>query len=109
MKPGWLLLLVVFVVLPLAAVLGGGPLLFYVFGDGSWIPEDSPGFGLVRWWWFGSGREISVGLVAFVVLLCRRVALERAALLAVGAGLATLGWFFAVLLVVLALNPGALS
>jgi len=57
-RPGWMLLVVLFVVLPLAAVWLVDPILFSVYGNGHVISPDSPGADLaaaagavtVPWW-----------------------------------------------------------
>jgi hypothetical protein len=99
----------VLVVLPLAAVLGGNPLIFHLYGNGNFIPYDSPGVELIRFWdtW---GREIVVGVVASAVLLARRVVPPVALATGLAAGIATLAWTFGVLFVALAMaGPGALN
>ena len=108
-RPGWVLLGIVFVILPLAAVLGENAFFFNVFGNGSTIPLESVGAGLLEWW-ERIGRELTVGLAACVVLLIGRVRPIRAALLGATAGVLTFAWFVAVLFVALACaGPNALG
>jgi len=92
-RPGWKILVVVFAGLPLAAVWLVEPLLFFVVGNGHYIPADSAGFGLVRWWNAGAGQMMTAGVVALAVLLLRRVFPPLALGLAAVAGAATVAWW----------------
>jgi hypothetical protein len=101
------LLLVVFVVLPGAAVFGNWA-IFHLFGNGSYLPFNSTGDHVLRWW-DGWGRPLMVGVVAWLLLTIRRISPPKSALLALGSAAASLLWLYAVLIVVLILNPGALD
>src|SRR4051812_6877155 len=68
-KARWPLLLVVFVVLPGAAVFGNWA-IFHLFGNGSYLPFDSTGDHVLRWW-DGWGRPLMVGVVAWLLLTIR--------------------------------------
>jgi hypothetical protein len=102
-------LVVVFVALPLLALLLVVPLLFAVFGDGYRIAPDSPGSGILEWWDLSAGREITVGVAALVVLLVRKVFPPLALALAALAGIFTLVWFVIVLFASVAFFGGSLE
>ena len=103
----WPLLLVVFVVLPGAAVFGNWA-IFHLFGNGSYLPIDSTGDHVLRWW-DGWGRPVMVGTVAWLLLTIRRISPLKSALLALGSAAASFLWLYAALIVFLMLNPGALD
>jgi hypothetical protein len=108
-KPGWLLLVAVFVALPLVAVLGGQTLIFHVFGNGSFIATGSPGIGILDWW-DHIGRELTVALTAFGLLVGFRLSPWRSVVLACAAGAVTFAWWVAVVLVALSFaGPNALN
>jgi hypothetical protein len=98
-RPGWVLLVLLWTALPLAAVLAVQPLLFAIYGDGGTIAPDTTGSDLVTWWDDQWGREIAVGAIALVVLLARRVFPPLALALAAVAGGLTLVWLIAMVLV----------
>ena len=104
-KPGWPLLLVVFVLLPGAAV-WGDTAIFHLYGDGHYLPYGSAGEHVLHWW-DGAGRPLCVGVAAFLLLLAFRIGPSRAALLAAAASYV---WLFAVVFVALWLaGPNALN
>jgi hypothetical protein len=108
-RPGWKLLVVVFVALPMTTVWLGEPLLFSVFGSGAYIPVDSAGYALTRWWNEGGGQMITVGVVALLVLLARRVFPLLAMALAGGAGALTVAWWFISLFVYVAVTGASVN
>jgi uncharacterized BrkB/YihY/UPF0761 family membrane protein len=106
-KARWPLLLVVFVVLPGAAVFGSWA-IFHLFGNGSYLPIDSIGDHVLRRW-DGWGRPVMVGAVAWLLLAIRRVSPVKRAMLALGSAAASFVWLCAALIIFLMLNPGALD
>ncbi len=101
------MLFVVFVVLPGAAVFGNWA-IFHLFGNGSYLPFDSTGEHLLRWW-DGWGRPLAVATVAWLLLTIRRVSPLKSALLALGSAAASFLWLYIAVIVALILNPGALD
>jgi hypothetical protein len=108
-RPGWSLLVVVFVVLPLAAVWLVDPILFSVYGNGHVISPDSPGADLVDLWNRVAVRIITVGVAALAVLLVRRVFPPLALALAAAAGALTVPWWVASLLTYLWVTGASLD
>jgi hypothetical protein len=104
---GWPLLLVVFVVLPGAAVFGNWAIL-HLFGNGSYLPIDSIGDHVLHWW-EGWGRPLLVGMAAWLLLTICRISPVKSALLALGSAAASFVWLYGALIVFLMLNPGALD
>jgi hypothetical protein len=107
-KLSWPLLLVVFVLLPGAAV-WGDTAIFHLYGDGHYLPYGSAGEHALHWW-DGVGRPLCVGVAAFLLLLAFRVRPPIAAGYAVAAAAVSYVWLFAVVFVALWLaGPNALN
>jgi hypothetical protein len=107
-KPGWLLLLAVLVVLPLAAA-WGDPAIFHLFGNGHYLPQGSTGQHVLEWW-DGWGRPLCVAGAAWLLLTACRVRLTWSVPLAFASGVASFVWLFVVIIVALwHAGPNALN
>ena len=106
-KPRWPWLLVVFVVLPVAALFGNSA-IFNLFGNGEYLPQDSTGSHVLHWWesW---GRPLTVGIAAWLILTIGRFSQRSRLMLALGSVAAAYLWLIVAIAIVLILNPGALS
>jgi hypothetical protein len=108
--PGWKLGLAVFTVLPVATYLLGNWVIWNIFGDGRMIAIGSTGEQLLHVWNpTGPGPGLVVAILAAGLLFAYRVRPVVSIALSALAGLSTYAWALAVLIVVLAMNPGALS
>jgi hypothetical protein len=108
-KPGWLLLVFVLALIPLAAAFGNWA-IFQLFGvDGRYLPEGSPGQSLL-YWWDAWGRAFCVAAAAWLLLTVRRVRPSTSLLLALGAAGASFLWLYVAIFVALwQAGPGALN
>jgi hypothetical protein len=102
----WPLLLIVFVLVPGVAAFYGNSAIFELFGNGDYLPSDSTGEHVLRWW-DGWGRPLTVGTVAWLLLTARRVSPLASLMLAFASAAASFLWLYAALIVFLMLNPGA--
>ena len=103
----WPILLLVLVAIPLAAVWGDWA-IFNLFGNGHYLPFDSAGSHVLRWW-DGWGRPVSVAAVSWLVLAVYGTRVLKSVSLALVSAAASFFWLYAVFFVVVATHPGILD